>query len=355
LILTVGSVTHTVKTVSIDQRIGGGAAATLARPRSAAALPLVGSALVFREAIAPIPVIARSTRPVLIGGETGTGKELVARAIHHASDRANFPFVAVNCGSLVDTLVDDALFGHEPGAFTDARVKREGLIARAAGGTLFLDELEALSTKGQVTLLRVLEDDAFRALGSSRLEHANVRFVAATNAPLEGAIKSGSFRADLYYRLCVFAINLPPLRERPEDILTLADHFLREHAPADAPAPELDAGARRALACYHWPGNVRELENTIIRGIFLRKASAIGAADLGLPVDETVRAVQASRSFHALKQETIATFERRYLERVMHEHRGNVTHAALATGKERRELGRLLKKHQIDPQSFRRL
>ncbi len=344
-----------MKTVSIEPRIGGGAAATLPRARQITSLPLVGNARVFREAIAPIPVIARSARPVLIGGETGTGKELVARAIHAASDRANFPFVAVNCGSLVDTLVDDALFGHEQGAFTDARVKREGLIARAAGGTLFLDELEALSMKGQVTLLRVLEDDAFRALGSSRLEHANVRFVAATNSPIEDAIKTGSFRADLYYRLCVFAINLPPLRNRPEDIPTLTHHFLREHAPSDAPVPELDDSARRALANYQWPGNVRELENTIIRAIHLRKAALISASDLGLSIDAAMAGPQAGRTFHALKQETIATFERRYLERVMHEHRGNVTHAALATGKERRELGRLLKKYRIDPQSFRRL
>jgi len=344
-----------VKTVSIETRTGGGAAATLARTRQPASIPLVGNARIFLDAIAPIPVIARSARPVLIGGETGTGKELVARAIHADSERANFPFVAVNCGSLVDTLVDDALFGHEQGAFTDARVRREGLIARAAGGTLFLDELEALSAKGQVTLLRVLEDDAFRALGSSRLEQANVRFVAATNSPLESAIKTGGFRADLYYRLCVFAINLPPLRERPEDILTLAHHFLHEHAPSDAPPPELDESARRALVSYLWPGNVRELENTIIRAIHLRKAPTISASDLGLAGIDVAAASSASRTFHALKQETIATFERRYLERVMHEHRGNVTHAALATGKERRELGRLLKKHRIDPQSFRGL
>jgi DNA-binding NtrC family response regulator len=344
-----------VKTVSIEPRIGGRAAATLARARQVTSPPLVGNARIFREAIAPIPVIARSARPVLIGGETGTGKELVARAIHAASERAHCPFVAVNCGSLVDTLVDDALFGHEQGAFTDARVRREGLIARAAGGTLFLDELEALSMKGQVTLLRVLEDDAFRALGSSRLEQANVRFVAATNSPLENAIKTGGFRADLYYRLCVFAINLPPLRNRPEDILTLAHHFLREHAPSEAPLPELDESARRALVNYQWPGNVRELENTIIRAIHLRKAAFVSASDLGLSIEAAIAGPPAGRTFHALKQETIATFERRYLERVMHEHHGNVTHAAQATGKERRELGRLLKKHRIDPQSFRRL
>jgi DNA-binding NtrC family response regulator len=344
-----------VKTVSIDQRVGSGATATFANGRQTASVPLVGNASVFREAIASIPVIARSARPVLIGGETGTGKELVARAVHAASDRANFPFVAVNCGSLVDTLVDDALFGHEQGAFTDARARREGLIARAGGGTLFLDELEALSAKGQVTLLRVLEDDAFRALGSSRLEQANVRFVAATNAPLEGAIKSGAFRADLYYRLCVFSINLPPLRERPEDILTLAHYFLQQHAPSDDPMPDLDESARRTLAAYHWPGNVRELENTIIRAIYLRKTASISASDLGLTINPALTAPQSGRTFHALKQETIATFERRYLERVMYEHSGNVTHAAVATGKERRELGRLLKKYHIDPQAFRPL
>jgi DNA-binding NtrC family response regulator len=344
-----------VKSVSIDQRMGGGATATHAKGRQTATLPLVGNASVFREAIASIPVIARSARPVLIGGETGTGKELVARAIHAASDRANFPFVAVNCGSLVDTLVDDALFGHEQGAFTDARARREGLIARAGGGTLFLDELEALSAKGQVTLLRVLEDDAFRALGSSRLEQANVRFVAATNAPLEGVIKTGAFRADLYYRLCVFSINLPPLRERPEDILPLSHYFLLQHAPSDEPTPDLDESARRGLVGYHWPGNVRELENTIIRAIYLRKTATISGADLGLPIDVARTEPQHRRTFHALKQETIATFERRYLERVMHEHHGNVTHAAIATGKERREFGRLLKKHHIDPQAFRRL
>jgi DNA-binding NtrC family response regulator len=344
-----------VKSVSIDQRMGSGATAPFANGRQTASLPLVGNASVFREAIASIPVIARSARPVLIGGETGTGKELVARAIHAASDRANFPFVAVNCGSLVDTLVDDALFGHEQGAFTDARARREGLIARAGGGTLFLDELEALSAKGQVTLLRVLEDDAFRALGSSRLEQANVRFVAATNAPLEAVIKSGAFRADLYYRLCVFSINLPPLRERPEDVLTLAHYFLHQHAPSDDPMPDLDESARRALAGYHWPGNVRELENTVIRAIYLRKMASISASDLGLSINPALIAPQNGRTFRALKQETIATFERRYLERVMYEHRGNVTHAAVATGKERRELGRLLKKHHIDPQAFRRL
>ena len=343
-----------MKSVSIDQRMGGGAVAAPAK-RQTATLPLIGSASVFREAIASIPVIARSARPVLIGGETGTGKELVARAIHAASDRANFPFVAVNCGSLVDTLVDDALFGHEQGAFTDARARREGLIARASGGTLFLDELEALSAKGQVTLLRVLEDDAFRALGSSRLEQANVRFVAATNAPLDGVIKTGAFRADLYYRLCVFSINLPPLRERPEDILTLAHYFFDQHAPSEDPTPELDESARRALVGYHWPGNVRELENTVIRAIYLRKAAAISASDLGLPIDLAQTDPPHGRTFRALKQQTIATFERRYLERVMHEHHGNVTHAAIATGKERREFGRLLKKHRIDPQAFRRL
>ena len=181
-----------------------------------------------------------------------------------------------------------------------------------------------------------------------------MRFVAATNSPLEHAIKTGAFR-DLYYRLCVFAINLPPLRNRPEDILTLAHHFLREHAPSRCATPrtrrERAARARQLSVARQRPG----AENTIIRAIHLRKAAFVSASNLGLSIEAAIAGPQAGRTFHALKQETIATFERRYLERVMHEHHGNVTHAAQATGKERRELGRLLKKHRIDPQSFRRL
>jgi len=192
---------------------------------------LIGEAPVFLKAIAQLPSVARSEATVLITGETGTGKELVARAIHYLSARVAFPFVPLNCGSLPETLLEDELFGHERGAFTDARTPRRGLITQAERGTLFLDEVDTLAAKAQVALLRVLQDKMFRTLGSSREQEADVRIVAATNAPLDQLVRAGGFRVDLYYRLRVFSINLPPLRDRKKDILSLSRHFLEKHTP----------------------------------------------------------------------------------------------------------------------------
>jgi len=185
-----------------------------AHRESAALEKLIGVSSEFQRAIETANVAARSDATVLITGETGTGKELFARAIHYVSERAANPFVAVNCGSLTDTLLEDELFGHERGAFTDAQLRRRGLIAQAGTGTLFLDEVDVLSARGQVALLRVLQDKVYRPLGSQQECYADVRFVAATNARLSELVEAGSFRADLYYRLCVFAVSLPPLRER---------------------------------------------------------------------------------------------------------------------------------------------
>src|SRR5262245_56453361 len=175
---------------------------------------LVGDSRPFRDAVRVLPAIAQSDGAVLIAGETGTGKELVARAIHYLSDRAPHPFVAINCGALTDTLLQDELFGHERGAFTDARQRRVGLLEHAHGGTLFLDEVDTLSGRAQVVLLRVLQDKRFRPLGSSEERHVDVRFLAATNVPLLDLVERRQFRDDLYYRLSVFAVSLPPLRER---------------------------------------------------------------------------------------------------------------------------------------------
>jgi DNA-binding NtrC family response regulator len=331
------------------------------RLRDAQALAkLIGEAPAFLKAIQPLPAIARSEANVLVTGETGTGKELVARAIHYLSARAAFPFVPVNCGSLPDTLLEDELFGHERGAFTDARSQRRGLIAQAEKGTLFLDEVEAMTLKAQVALLRVLQDKKIRTLGSNNEQQADIRVVAATNAPLDHLVQAGSFRADLYYRLCVFSVNLPPLRERKEDIKVLSCHFLKKHTPADRPELQLAPGARAALLAYDWPGNVRELESAIIRGIHLSQTNLIEVKDLGIPSeiesqqDIPVTIVPSELcSFKAMKQTMIEAFERDYLNRLMREHRGNVSHAAAAAGKERRELGKLLKKYQIDPKQFR--
>jgi two-component system, NtrC family, response regulator GlrR len=318
---------------------------------------LIGEAPSFLKAILQLPATAQSDATVLISGETGTGKELVAQTIHYLSNRTEFPFLAVNCGSLTPTLQEEELFGHERGAFTDGRDRRAGLVAQADKGTLFLDEVDTLTDKGQVTLLRVLQDRTFRPLGSTREQHADVRFLASTNAPLWSLVQAGSFRADLYYRLSVFAINLPALRDRKEDILALAGHFLRKYARPERPAFALSPRAQAALLAYDWPGNVRELENTMNRATWLSPTESIEVENLGLtgtamrPVAPDAVASTRAR-FAVLKKLAINAFEREYLVRIMAEHQGNVTHAAHLAGIDRRDLGRLLKKHQLDPRSF---
>jgi DNA-binding NtrC family response regulator len=319
---------------------------------------LIGRAPVFRRAIEKIPSIAQSDATALICGETGTGKELVARAIHYLSPRAAFPFIAVGCGALPDTLLEDELFGHERGAFTDARLGRPGLIAQGEKGTIFLDEVGTLTPRAQAALLRVLQDRTYRVLGSCREEQADVRFVAATNAPLRQRVETGTFRADLYYRLCVFTISLPLLRDRREDIPLLAAHFLKKHASPDRPGLWLSPAARAALLAFDWPGNVRELEHAILRALQVCQANVIEVEDLGLPLETShppSAAILGSwipSSFKAMKKVSVDTFERDYLAHLMAAHHGNVSRAALAAGKERRELGRLLKKHRLDPKAF---
>jgi DNA-binding NtrC family response regulator len=315
------------------------------------ALPsFVGRSPLFTEAVRCLPRIARDRAAVLIEGETGTGKELVARALHYVGPRAGFPFAAVNCGALPDTLLEDELFGHERGAFTDAHGRREGLIAQADKGTLFLDEIDGLSRKAQVSLLRVLQEGRYRPVGSSEERFADVRVVAATNARLEGSVEQGSFRSDMFYRLCVFHIQLPPLRERPEDVPLLAMHFLQKHALDNEP-PVLSPEALAVLSSHDWPGNARELENVMIRASRLCGGGRIEAEDLQLrkvqPLAET-----GPQSFQTMKEAAVRNFERGYLRQLMAAHQGNVTRAARTAGKDRRELGKLLKKHQIDPRAF---
>lgn len=327
------------------------------RLRDARALgSLVGESPAFLEAIAPVPAISRSDTTVLITGETGTGKELVAHAIHYLSDRASHPFSPVNCGSLPDALLEDELFGHEPGAFTDARSRRPGLINESQKGTLLLDEVDSLTARGQVALLRLLQDRTFRALGSSRQERANVRFLAASNAPLEQLVRAGAFRSDLYYRLSVITIHLPPLRDRRQDIPLLAMRFLDKHTPAGETVPRISPDAMAALMAFEWPGNVRELESVIVRGVVLGDQETIRRQDLGLPDGATgppeSAAWPSGDSYQSLKRRAIAEFEHHYLTRLMTQYRGNVSQAARAAGKERRELGRLLKKHQLDRAAF---
>ncbi|HYR91465.1 MAG TPA: sigma-54 dependent transcriptional regulator [Terriglobia bacterium] len=319
---------------------------------------LVGEAPSFVKVIEDLPGLACSDATVLIEGETGTGKELVARALHYLGPRASSPFIPVNCGAFSDTLLQDELFGHERGAFTDALGQRQGLIAQAEKGTLFLDEVDSLSPRAQVALLRVLQDGMFRSLGGTREQHVDVRFVAATNTPLFPLIETGAFRRDLYYRLCVFSLSLPPLRARGSDVVRLATYFIRKHEKTGAPSPQLSYSACSALLAFDWPGNVRELENAIIRGVQRCRTGFIEAADLGLtPAAQSNEPSIAQRfstgaSFKDRKKQLIETFERQFLIEVLSEHHGNVSRAAQAAGRERRDFGKLLKKYQIDPRLF---
>jgi len=326
---------------------------TLARAK------LVGDAPCFLQVMEQLSTVETSDAAVLLTGETGTGKELFARAIHYLSGRADGPFVPLNCGSLPDTLLEDELFGHERGAFTDAHLRRSGLIAQAENGTLFLDEVDSLTARAQVVLLRVLQDKKFRAIGAGCEQQADVRILAASNGKLEQMVQQGTFRADLYYRLSVFSIHLPPLRCRKADLVGLVAHFIEKHAPAERGNVRLTPAAVTAVIDYDWPGNVRELENAVIRGVHRSKSlDWIDVTDLGLlgqdgePIEREERNAPDLCSFHELKCRAIEKFERKYLMRLMTECQGNVTRAARTAGKERRALGRLLQKYQIDPKCF---
>ena len=298
---------------------------------------------------------------VLIQGETGTGKELVARAIHYLGDRRYKPFVPVNCGALPDNLMENELFGHARGAFTDARENQRGLIGSAEGGTLFLDEIECLSLKGQVALLRFLQDGHYRQLGGHSDVRADVRVIAASNQDFCELVRSGQFRQDLYYRLAIMAVDLPPLRQRGSDILLLIDHFLARFAREySRPVPRLDPASASAALARPWPGNVRELENVIHRQFLLADGDVVrldaaaetsasppgSGAHQGWNIDFT------SMDMKLAKAEVIARFERDYLEQAIALSRGNVSLAAQHAGKERRAFGKLLKKYGIDRNRF---
>ena len=298
---------------------------------------------------------------VLIEGETGTGKELAAREIHYDSARRDHPFVPVNCGAIPDSLIENELFGHGRGAFTDAKAAQPGLIDHARGGTLFLDEVDALSAKGQVTLLRFLQDQRYRPVGESESMQADVRVVAATNASIEALVREGRFRHDLYYRLSPLCVRLPPLRDRGGDVALLARHFLGQAARRMGAAAKCWSGEALALLQAHaWPGNVRELENVALRAFLLAAGSEVGAAELAaaLPALTCARAAPPAEdatgaSFTQAKAHAIASFERNYLIELMRRCSGNVTQAATLCRTERRQLGKLLKKHGLAGETFR--
>jgi DNA-binding NtrC family response regulator len=338
-----------------------------------AKLNLLGESPAFLRLLGQIQRFARCDATVLIDGETGTGKELAARAIHYLSARGEGPFIPINCGSLPDALIGSELFGHSRGAFTDAREARQGLIAQAEGGTLFLDELETLSARGQASLLRFLQDHQYRPLGATQIRDANVRVIGATNADLAMLSRQGEFRRDLVYRLTVLTLDVPPLRERGDDAIVLARAFLRALCTRyHMPERTFSAGAIEALRNHDWPGNVRELENLVHREFLLADDHELqlaalprGARDAERRVslrrrDDAQRGESAAQSaalsgevFRAAKARAVAEFEREYVRELLQRAAGNVSLAARLAGKERSRFNRLVRKYQLSASEFR--
>ncbi|HSD65613.1 MAG TPA: sigma-54 dependent transcriptional regulator [Vicinamibacteria bacterium] len=292
-----------------------------------------------------IALACASDAPVLVTGETGTGKELVARAIHRHGPRSARPFVPVNCGALPEGLLESELFGHLRGAFTGAVADKKGLFEEARGGTIFLDEIGEMSPALQVRLLRTLELGEVRPVGSSRAMNVDVRVIAATHRDLERAAREGAFRQDLFYRLHVFAIRVPPLRERREDIPLLVAHFLAGFASRDRGPASLTPGALAALAAHDWPGNVRELENTLERLAVEARGGTIDVADLP-PAFRERKASLEEPFFAGLP--SLEEMEKRYLRHVLAAVKGNRSRAAEALGIDRRTLYRMAERFGID-------
>ena len=312
---------------------------------------LIGESPAFTSETSKIPVLAKSDITVLITGETGTGKEMVARAIHYLSPRAGKPFVAINCGAIPVELIENELFGHDRGAYTGANGSRNGLIQEAEQGTLFFDEVNCLPLMAQVKLLRFLQSKEYRPLGSTKSSTGDVRIIAATNANLEAEVEAGTLRRDLYYRLNVVPIVLPPLRGRSGDIILLARHFLAKYATKlNSPAIDFSPEAERKLLLYGWPGNVRELEHVIERVVVLCTERIIHDHHITLTVDNEQ---PAGLSFQEMKAQVVSQFESDYIRNLLTAYRGNITRAAKAAQKERRTFWELVRKHKIDVQKFK--
>jgi two-component system, NtrC family, response regulator GlrR len=319
-------------------------------------LNLIGESEAFKRVLGLIQRLSSCDATVLIRGETGTGKELYARAIHYLSVRRTAPFIAVNCGAIPDSLVESEFFGHMRGAFTDAKHTHAGAIRQAEGGTLFLDEVDTLSAHSQVALLRFLQDYEYRPLGATAPKSADIRVLAATNSDLERLVANGAYRQDLLYRLNVLSVHLPPLRERGDDTVLLAQAFLRRlSVQYGTPSRSLHPDSLAFLREYAWPGNVRELENLIQRAFLLSDDDIINitsATDDGARGDGDTFKALTDDCFQAAKARAIARFERAYISELLLRTRGNISLAARMSGKERSRLGKLLKKHGLDRQHF---
>ncbi|WDD96575.1 sigma 54-interacting transcriptional regulator [Thalassomonas actiniarum] len=344
---------------------------------------IIGQSASITQVKSLIKINAQYSAPVLITGETGTGKELAARGLHYSGIFADKPFIALNCSTFSDELFVSELFGYKKGAFTDAKTDKEGLLVAANGGSIFFDEIDSLSLKSQTALLRLLQESEFRPVGSSQVIKANVRIIAAANCDLCKKIASGEFRQDLYFRLFILSVRMPPLRERLDDLEVLIAYFINKFND--------EYGLSRSGICerlfsklkqYHWPGNIRELENTIHRYYLLAGGPVIDEAvtiDLdhnSLPPAASGQQIQQypfadsgkSESGHLevkaevepetgldfceAKRKAIEDFEASFVTKLLHQTKGNVTKAANMCGKERRAFGKLVKKYQINRQGL---
>lgn len=314
---------------------------------------MIGRSPQFTAIISKIPLLAGTDGTVLITGETGTGKELVARAIHYRSARRGHPFIALNCSAVPDILFENELFGHMQGAYTDARQTEPGLVEEAEGGTLFLDEIDSLSRPAQSKLLRFIQHREYRPLGSSRTRQANVRLLVATNADLRQLIRTGEFREDLFHRVNVMGITLPPLRQRASDIPLLTRHFLQQHQTDwDEKQRRLTPEAMALLLRYDWPGNIRELESVLYRAVLHTADAVISAEALDLPI--TVSGQQtAPLTLRQAKQRAAEACEKSYVVCLLTNTEGNISQAARHARIDRRALQRLLHKHQVDRETFK--
>lgn len=309
---------------------------------------VVANSQAMRDVMEMVARVAVTTSSVLLTGESGTGKELVARSLHKLSPRSRGPFVAVNLAAVPEALLESELFGHKRGAFTDARTDRDGLFVEADTGTIFLDEIGELALPLQAKLLRVLQEHEVRPLGGSTNRKVDVRVIAATHRNLEAMLAAGEFREDLFYRLNVIGIDLPPLRSRPEDIIPLAAAYLREQGKRQTPARafHLASDAQAALLAYRWPGNVRELMNVLERGVALARGDEITAHELPPQLREK-RQTDALGSA-VLRRMTLAELEREYIEKVVADEAGNKTRAAQRLGLDRKTLYRKLEEYARD-------
>jgi len=321
---------------------------------------LVGNSPKMQRVYELIQMVASTDITVLITGESGTGKDLVARAIHALSKRHNHPFVAVNCPTVPENILESELFGYKKGAFTHATQNRIGLFQEAHRGTIFLDEIGDISASIQTKLLRVLQEKTIKPLGDTKTVHVDVRVIASTNRNLQENIKQGKFREDLYYRLNVVPIVLPPLRERREDIPLLVDHFLKKHGTElDRPGKRISPELMEIFLENEWEGNVRELENVVIRAILFSPEEEIRPEHIGLKSKKTTSGsfdfnTLPDLPYKAAKEDVLKRFHHAYISRLLTTTEGNVTQAARMCGLERQALQQIMRRYGINAEPFRR-